>query len=88
MAQQLFVPLTDDLMYDTPEMITSGLRPYRVDTPCYHWQVSVESNDAPMDGSTGTSDYSTGKAIDQHISQPSSGCGKTNVIPFPQELAA
>lgn len=41
-AQKLFVPLTDDLMYDTPEMITSGLRPYRVDTPCYHWDVTIE----------------------------------------------
>ena len=75
MGQKLFVPLTDDLMYDTPEMITSGLMPYRVDMPCYHWEVSLDGGqEATPEGSEAGYDHG-------HRSG-------SNVLPFPQELAA
>jgi len=48
MTQRVFIPLTDELLYDYPELITGPVVPYVAGTPCYHW-LSVELN---PDGST------------------------------------
>ncbi len=37
MGQKVFVPLTDELLYDHPELITAPLRPFNADEPCFHW---------------------------------------------------
>lgn len=43
MTHQVFIPLTDELLYDYPELISGPLVPYVAGTPCYHW-LSVELN--------------------------------------------
>lgn len=43
MTQRVFIPLTDELLYDHPELISGPLVPYVTGTPCYHW-LSVELN--------------------------------------------
>ncbi len=82
MGQQLFVPLTDDLMYDTPEMITSGLTPYNVDAPCYHWQVELDG------GVAKECDRETEGKRDSEQSGNTTTPHRTNIIPFPNELTA
>ena len=37
MSQKIFVPLTDELLYDHPELISAPLLPFNVDQPCFHW---------------------------------------------------
>jgi len=32
-----FVPLIDDLLYDSPDMIAGPVVPYRQDYACLHW---------------------------------------------------
>lgn len=43
MGKQIFIPLTDEILYEHPECITGPLTPYRTDLSCYHW-LSVELN--------------------------------------------
>jgi len=43
MSRYVFVPLSDELLYDHPERITGPIVPYHPDAPCYHW-LSVEIN--------------------------------------------
>ena len=43
MGKQVFIPLTDDILYEHPEFINGPLRPYATGMPCYHW-LSVELN--------------------------------------------
>ncbi len=43
MTQQVFIPLTDEILYDHPELITGRLIPYVAGRPCYRW-LSVELN--------------------------------------------
>lgn len=43
MTQRVFIPLTDELLYDYPELISGPVVPYVAGTPCYHW-LSVELN--------------------------------------------
>ena len=40
---KVFIPVTDDMLYDRPELITAPLRPYQVDNPCFHWMATIES---------------------------------------------
>ena len=42
MGQKLFIPITDELLYKYPELITSPLRPYQIDRPCFHWMATIE----------------------------------------------
>ncbi len=58
MGERIFIPLTDELLYDHPERITGPLMPYSAERPCHHW-LAVELNpvdasplrpDAPGDG--------------------------------------
>ncbi|MGI9310645.1 MAG: hypothetical protein ACR2P7_03805 [bacterium] len=36
MSQKVFVPITDELLYAHPELLTA-LRPFNVGQPCFHW---------------------------------------------------
>ena len=45
MGKKVFVPLTDELLYDHPELINGPLLPYAAGRPCYHW-LAVELNPA------------------------------------------
>ena len=47
MSQKVFIPVTDEMLYERPELITAPLRPYRIDEPCFHWlAVEIEEVDA------------------------------------------
>ena len=43
MGKQVFVPLTDEILYDHPELIKGPVLPYKAGQLCYHW-LSVELN--------------------------------------------
>ncbi len=43
MSRYVFVPLTDEILYEHPEMINGPIVPYRADRACYRW-LSVELN--------------------------------------------
>ncbi len=43
MGERIFIPLTDELLYDHPERITGPLMPYSAGRPCHHW-LAVELN--------------------------------------------
>ena len=43
MGKQVFVPLTDEILYDHPELINGPVLPYKAGQACYHW-LSVELN--------------------------------------------
>ncbi len=43
MSRYVFVPLSDEMLYDHPELIPGPIVPYHPGTPCYHW-LSVEIN--------------------------------------------
>ncbi len=46
-SRKVFIPITDEILYDHPELITAPLRPYRINEPCFHWlSVEVEAADA------------------------------------------
>ena len=42
MNHKVFIPVTDEILYDYPELITAPLRPYQIDNPCYHWMATIE----------------------------------------------
>ncbi len=42
-SQKVFIPITDEMLYDHPELITAPLRPYQIDNPCFHWMATIES---------------------------------------------
>lgn len=37
MGHKVFIPLTDELIFDRPELISAPLRPYDESLACYHW---------------------------------------------------
>jgi hypothetical protein len=37
MGHKVFIPRTDELIFDRPELISSPLRPYIENIACYHW---------------------------------------------------
>lgn len=43
MSRYVFVPLTDEILYEHPELINGPIVPYRAGNACYHW-LSVELN--------------------------------------------
>lgn len=43
MSHMIFIPLTDELLYEHPEKITGPVLPYNTDHPCHHW-LAVELN--------------------------------------------
>ena len=48
MNHKVFIPVTDDMLYEHPELITAPLRPYQVDNPCFHWMATIESPEDSM----------------------------------------
>ena len=43
-SKKVFVPLTDELLYEHPERISGPLIPFSPDLPCHHWlEVEVMS---------------------------------------------
>lgn len=45
MSQKVFIPVTDEILYEHPELITSPLRPYLADNPCFHWMAVIDVAD-------------------------------------------
>jgi len=46
MGNKLFIPVTDELLFDRPELISAPLRPYTEDMACYHWlEISINPED-------------------------------------------
>lgn len=43
MTHQVFIPVTDDLIYNHPEQIEGPLVPYSAGVECHHW-LSIELN--------------------------------------------
>ena len=43
MGKVVFVPLTDEILYEHPELINGPVVPYAAGQPCHHW-LSVELN--------------------------------------------
>ncbi len=37
MGQKVFIPVSDELVFDRPELISAPLRPYNESMACYHW---------------------------------------------------
>ncbi len=37
MGHKVFIPVTDELLFDRPELISAPLQPYQSDMACYHW---------------------------------------------------
>jgi len=37
MAKQVFVPITDELLYEHPELIAGPIIPYKTSRPCHRW---------------------------------------------------
>ncbi|MCY4051054.1 MAG: hypothetical protein OXE41_01620 [Gammaproteobacteria bacterium] len=44
MSSKLFIPVTDEMLYEHPERITAPLRPYQVDNPTLHWMAVIEES--------------------------------------------
>ena len=49
MGNMVFIPLTDEILYEHPELIRNKLVPFRVELPIYHWlkdaDVEIEYSD-------------------------------------------
>ena len=50
MANTIFVPLTDDILYEHPEWLCNGLVPYRIGMNCFHWLKEAEVEIEYADG--------------------------------------
>ncbi len=37
MMRKVFIPVSDELVFDRPELISAPLRPYTENMACYHW---------------------------------------------------
>lgn len=37
MTRKVFIPVSDELVFDRPELISAPLRPYTENMACYHW---------------------------------------------------
>jgi len=59
MSHQVFVPVTDDLIYNHPEQIEGPLIPYAAGMECHEW-LSIEIN--PDESTNLTSQNSSNKA--------------------------
>jgi hypothetical protein len=42
MRTNVFVPLTDEILYEHPELLSNGIVPYRTGLPCLHWLKDAE----------------------------------------------
>ena len=62
---QYFVPITDEMIYEHPEMIEGPLVPYSAGMECHEW-LSIELNPEEDTGP----DYQAGKSINATSSRP------------------
>ncbi len=69
MSHKLFIPITDEVLYDYPELITSPLLPYHVDNPCFHWMATIESTDDTNGKEIQSKRYGNAMAADQPTAQ-------------------
>lgn len=57
MSTLVFVPITDEILYEHPEWYRNGLVPYQTDMPCFHWlkeaEVEIEYPDGTREAITG-----------------------------------
>jgi len=53
MSQKLFIPVTDEILYEYPELITAPLRPYQIDNPCFHWMATSKSDETDKSNKEG-----------------------------------
>jgi hypothetical protein len=37
MGYKVFIPVSDELVFDRPELISAPLQPYSENMACYHW---------------------------------------------------
>ncbi len=49
MNHKVFIPVTDEMLYERPDLITAPLRPYQIDNPCFHWMATIESPESSSD---------------------------------------
>lgn len=48
MSQKVFIPVTDEILYERPDLITSPLLPFQIHHPCFRWlSAEIEAVD-PM----------------------------------------
>jgi len=70
MNQQIFVPVTDELIYNRPEEIEGPLVPYFAGMECQHW-LSIEINpDESKDLKAGTSNKPSNKPSSKASKRP------------------
>lgn len=49
MSIKLFIPVTDEMLYEHPEQITAPLCPYQVDNATLHWMAVIEPESRKLD---------------------------------------
>ncbi len=68
MSHQVFVPVTDELIYNHPEQIEGPLIPYAAGMECHEW-LSIEINPDESDGSNGSDRSKEIRKVEPRVSQ-------------------
>jgi hypothetical protein len=63
MSAQLFIPISDEILYDHPELIPSKLLPYTVGMECFHWKAEIELADGTVKSVSSLDDSLGGRAL-------------------------
>lgn len=70
MTMNVFVPLTDEILYQHPDLFRNGLVPYRTGVPCFHWlkdaEVEIEYADGRREAINGLANVAEVVAITEH----------------------
>ena len=66
MSINIFIPLTDEILYEHPELLSSGLVPYRTDVPCLHWLKEAEVEIEYDDGHREFINVPRGESLTEH----------------------
>jgi hypothetical protein len=51
MGKMIFIPLTDKILYEQPDLVRNRLVPYKVGVSCYHWLKEANAEIEYADGS-------------------------------------
>lgn len=54
MSHKVFIPVSDELLFDRPDLINAPLRPYKTGMACYHWLDISLNPDQPIRKETAT----------------------------------
>ena len=73
MSHKLFIPLTDELMYEKPELVGAELAALKADEPAVRWRVELNPADTHPSGTT---------------SKLTAHRQAAQVIPFPKRFSA